>query len=418
MKPVHFFSFIALVLTLSVNSYAYVIKGTITDETGKPIRKAVVIGRDSTNKVKVGNETDQFGQFTSANITDSTLRIEITKEDYAPVYMQIAGTAEEFINLGIVKLKPHSVELNDVTVTAQSVIQKPDRYIIIPSVNEITQSSNGLSLLNNLQYKMPGLVVNETLQSVKVDDKTPMFKINGKPSGLTQFLSLNPQDVLRIEYQDNPDVRYGNSQVINILLKPRDDGGTIASNLSSAVTTGFINGNIGANYHSKKSEWDLNYRVSWRDYDKREVSSESEFVGRDEKIARNKFGIPSVFNYLSNDLLLGYTYMHNPNTIFMAQIGIAFENQKMEDNSLNIQSYKNKILEYTNLTHRTIDFKSPNIDLFYRKQIDKTQYIEVNAYGRYSAGDYDRDYINDYKDETENDIATTFTQNKSYRVGG
>ena len=228
---------------------------------------------------------------------------------------------------------------------------------------------------------MPGLVVNETLQSVKVDDKTPVFKINGKPSSLTQFLSLNPKDVLRIEYQDNPDVRYGNRQVINVLLKPREDGGTVAGNLSSAVTTGYLNGNIGVNYHSGKSEWDLNYRVNWRDYDEREISSKSEFIGRDEIVTRNRIGIPSDFNYLSNELLLGYTYMHNPNTIFMAQIGVAFEDQKLDDNSWNIQSYKNEMLEYTNLTHRNNNFKSPNLDLFFKKQIDKTQYIEANVYG-------------------------------------
>ena len=47
--------------------------------------------------------------------------------------MYVTGTTDEFIDLGTVKLKPYSVELGEVTVTAQSVIQKPDRYIIIPS---------------------------------------------------------------------------------------------------------------------------------------------------------------------------------------------------------------------------------------------------------------------------------------------
>lgn len=404
-------------LLQSVCSYAYVIKGTIVSETEKPIRKAVVIGRNSANKVNIGIETDEFGQFASANVNDSTLLIEITKENYTPVYMSVTGTTDEFIDLGTVKLKPYSVELGEVTVTAQSVIQKPDRYIIIPSVGEITQSSNGLSLLNNLQYKMPGLVVNETLQSVKVDDKIPVFKINGKPSSLTQFLSLDPQDVLRIEYQDNPDVRYGNRQVINMLLKPREDGGSITSNLSSAVTTGFLNGNIGANYHSKKSEWDLNYRVNWRDYDKREISSKSEFIGRDETISRNRIGIPSDFNYLSNELLLGYTYLYNPKTIFMAQLGMGFEDQKFDDDSWNIQTDNDEFLSYKNLTHRKIDFKSPNIDLFFRKQIDKTQYLEANVYGRYSAGDYGRDYVNVYDDVMNNDTTISLTQNKSWRVG-
>ena len=409
---------VAMFLLQALSLNAYVIKGTVVDESEIPIRKAVIIGRNSANKVKVGVETDPMGQFSSVNVMDSTLLIEISKEGHCPIYINVAGTDNEFVDLGIIRLNTQVVNLDEVTVTAQSVIQKPDRYIIIPSSGEITQSSNGLSLLNILQYKMPGLVVNETLQSVKVDDKTPVFKINGKPSSLNQFLSLNPQEVLRIEYHDNPDVRYENRQIINVLLKPREDGGSVASNLSSAITTGCINGNIGANYHSKKSEWDLNYNVNWRDYDKREISSESDFIGRDEKIARKQIGMPAEFNTLINVFNLGYTYMYNPNTVFMAQLGLATQSTKLDDNSRNIQSYKNEIMKYTNLTHRNNDSKSPNIDLFFRKQIDNTQYLEANVYGRYSSGDYERDYINVYDDFISKDVnTTTFTANKSWRAG-
>lgn len=408
---------IVFLLSLPVNSHAYIIKGTVVDENEKPIQNAIVIGRNSADKVKVGLSTDQLGQFTSANVNDSTLLIEITKGDYTPVYMYVTGTTDEFIDLGIVKLKLQAIELGEVTVTAQSVTQKPDRYIIIPSISEITQSANGLSLLNNLQYKMPGLIVNETLQSVTVDSKTPVFKINGKPSSLTQFLSLNPQDVLRIEYHDTPDVRYGNRQIINVLLKPREDGGYVASNLSSAVTTGCLNGNIGKNYHSKKSEWDFRYRINWRDYDKREINSEGIFVGRDEPVIRKRIGSPSPFNTLINELSFGYTYTHNPNTVFMVQLGIATQDTKLEDNSWNIQTNKYTFGEYTNLIHRRNDFKSPNIDLFFRKQLDKTQYIEANVYGRFSVGDYGRDYVNVYNNIMNNDTTISLTQNKSWRVG-
>lgn len=109
--------------------------------------------------------------------------------------------------------------------------------------------------------------------------------------------------------------------------------------------------------------------------------------------------------------------MHNPKTIVMAQLGMAFADTKFDDNSWNLQSYKNDIVRYKNLTHRNNDFKSPNIDLFFRKQIDKSQLIEANVYSRYSAGDYARDYANVYDDIMNNDITTSLTQNKSWRVG-
>ena len=64
-----------LLLLQALSSYAYVIKGTIVDGQNNPIRKAVVIGRNSANKIKVGVETDPFGQFASVNVKDSTYMV-------------------------------------------------------------------------------------------------------------------------------------------------------------------------------------------------------------------------------------------------------------------------------------------------------------------------------------------------------
>ena len=408
---------VLFLLLQSMYSYSYVIKGTIVDETGKPIRKAVIIGRNSMKKVVVGVETDGLGQFSSANVNDSTLSIEISKNDYATVYYNIEGTSSEFVDLGIIKLKPLVVNLGEVVVTAQAVIRKPDRYLIIPLKKEIEQATNGLSLLSGMQYKIPGLTVNESLQTVKVDNVTPVFKINGKPSDISRILALNPQRILRIEYQDNPDVRYENRRVINIILNPRDVGGSIIANMSGGVNANFINGNIGASYHYKKSEWELNYRTNWRNYDEREISSSSEFIGRSTPISRERVGIPGDFRYLSNELSLGYTYMHNSNTVFAAKAGMGFENQKMNDDSWNTQGYMDNLSKYQNLTHRKLRFRSPDIDLFYRKQIDQSQYIEANIYGRYSSGNYNRSYMNIYQSPLPNDFFESVTDNKSWRIG-
>lgn len=313
-----------LFIMQSVYTYGYVIRGTIVDEEGKPIHKAVVIGRNSDDDIVIGIETDQAGQFYSADIDDTSLLVEISKEGRGTLFINVVGTADEFVDLGVIKLLPRAVELDEVSVTAQSVTQKADRYIVIPSKSEIAQSTNGLSLLNNLQFKMPGLVVNEALQTVKVDNSTPVFKVNGKPTDLNRFLSINPENILRIEYHDSPDLRYDNRQVINIILKPREDGGSVVAGILGGAYTGFINGNAGANYHFGKSEFDINYRVNWRDYDEREISTDETFIGRETPITRRREGIPSDFNYLSNELSTGYTYMHDANSIFAVNAGVSF----------------------------------------------------------------------------------------------
>ena len=383
MKPFSLKAVIALLLvTQAASALAYVVKGAVVDATGKPLYKALVLGinKDGTKVIEI--ETNQAGQFVSAEINDSTLSIEITKDTFVPLQINISGTSSQFVDLGTITLFERQVTLGDIVVTAESVMQKAGRYIIIPTKKELGQSANGLSLLNALQYKMPGLAVNEILQTVQVDNATPVFKVNGKPCELSKILSLNPKNVLRIEYSDTPDLRYDGRSVINIILNPSQNGGSVLANVLSGVTTGFLNGNVGIDYHHGKSEWELNYAANWRDYNKREISSRGDFIGRDEPVSRERNGMPSDFNYLSNELSLAYTYSHNANTMMSTKVGIGFEDQKISDNSWNTQSYKGNVSRYTNHTRWKLGFVSPNFDLFFRKQLNKTQHIEANVYGR------------------------------------
>lgn len=294
--------FTLLLLSQVDSAFAYIVKGTVVDATGKPVHKVLVVGRNNANKVVIGIETDQMGQFVSAEVNDSALSIEISKDNFVPIKIDISGTPNQLMDLGTITLFERQVTLGDVVVTAESVMHKPGRYIVIPSQKELGHSTNGLSLLNALQYKLPGLTVNEVLQTVQVDNATPVFKVNGRPCELSKILSLNPKNVLRIEYSDAPDLRYDSRNVINIILNPSQDGGAVMANVLSGVTTGFLNGNLGIEYHHGKSEWELNYAANWRNFDKREISSKGEFIGRDEPVVRERTGKPGGFNYLSRDI--------------------------------------------------------------------------------------------------------------------
>lgn len=158
-----------LLLTQAASALAYVVKGTVVDATGKPLYEALVLGRNKVGTKVIEIETNKLGQFVSAEVNDSTLSIEITKDTFVPLQINISGTSSQFVDLGTITLFERQVTLGDVVVTAESVMQKAGRYIIIPTKKELGQSANGLSLLNALQYKMPGLAVNEILQTVQVD---------------------------------------------------------------------------------------------------------------------------------------------------------------------------------------------------------------------------------------------------------
>ncbi|MDD2960798.1 MAG: carboxypeptidase regulatory-like domain-containing protein [Muribaculaceae bacterium] len=415
LKPL---AILTTVLLYSFVAHAYTITGRILDANdSKPLRKAEIIVRNDSLKIVAGVNSDQNGNFSTSDIKEKRVTVEVAINEYAPIFLKVVGDDTDNLDLGNIELKRATVELDEVEVTAQSVIQKPDRYIVIPSKSEIERSAGSLALLNELQMKMPGLRVIETLQSVTIDNRAPIFKINGKPVDMNRFLSINNDNILRIEYFDTPDIRYNNRSVINIILKPRHDGGSLVTSLLGAVNfAGFVNGNFGATYYNKKSEWNVNYNLSWRDYDKREVSSSEQFIGRENPIIRETVGIPSPFGYTTNSFSLGYTYMHNANTMFAVTVGVSLLRSHLNDRSNKTEIIGAETTKYETDIKRTTKFSSPDINLFFRKQIRKDQLIEVNATSSYNKGDYTRNYTDIYTEGADKYI-NTLNNNKSLSVG-
>ena len=112
MKPFSLKAVIALLLvTQAASALAYVVKGAVVDATGKPLYKALVLGinKDGTKVIEI--ETNKLGQFVSAEINDSTLSIEITKDTFVPLQINISGTSSQFVDLGTITLFERQVTL-------------------------------------------------------------------------------------------------------------------------------------------------------------------------------------------------------------------------------------------------------------------------------------------------------------------
>ena len=72
---------------------------------------------------------------------------------------------------------------------------------------------------------------------------------------------------------------------------------------------------------------------------------------------------------------------------------------------------------YHRLIGRTIDYTSPNFDLYFKRQIDKSQFFEVNAFGSYSRGNFGRNSSNTYDDMLMTESINAITQNTACRAG-
>ena len=404
-----------LALTFSQMAFAYTITGKVVDIEKEPlIGASVVIYKDSTT-ITTGI-TDENGKFMLRTDLNCDLRIKVTMISMKPSNIQFEGNGKN-LDLGMIILREDSHMLNEVLVVAQNVVEKGSNYILIPTSKELKQSGTSIELLENMQYKLPGLQVNSTLNRITIENGGAIFQINGRNVDYSRIQSLSNDNILRIEYSNVSDIRYGTSimGVINFITKPTSKGGSVLVN-AMGLFGGSVNSNIGATFNYGKSEWTIDYGNAWKDFDKVYNTGTEMFVGRETPIIRELLPMPSSYKNLTNALSLGYTYIYNPATMFAITLGGNTKDLEQGTNSLTRQNDGQNISEYSSLSIDDNNSFSPNIDLYFRHQLNKTSRIEINAYGSTFSSDYTRtlDYAspsNAYSLNSDND-------NSSWKAGG
>lgn len=98
-------------------------------------------------------------------------------------------------------------ELNEVVIQAPKVIRKADMDVYHPSKSAVDNSKNGMQLLRNLM--IPTLTVNDALGSIRASGQSVQVRINGRESSIEHVKALLPETIKRVEWIDNPGLRYG-----------------------------------------------------------------------------------------------------------------------------------------------------------------------------------------------------------------
>ena len=240
--------------------------GTVVDENKQPLPAATVsLFRESENKMISGVVTDMNGGFELNTHEGENYRIRISFVGYSTQEIKCQNISKH-LSVGTIVLEPESKQLNDVTVTANNVIQKADRQIIIPNLLQQKTSSNGLSLLQHLQLSRISVNTLDSKVTTTMGDAIEL-RINGVKAEIQEVKALLPADVLRIEYHDNPGLRYGNvAAVIDIILKEKKNGGSISGEFMNTINPlGIGDYQLSGNYHVGKSNFKTSVNWNRRD---------------------------------------------------------------------------------------------------------------------------------------------------------
>lgn len=393
---------VLLILSLAIQSAsARVVKGRVFSSADT----TVVVGADcrlmSGDRQVNSWRSNADGSFAVASGDKGSLRLEVEKHGFSTTEILIKGGSDD-VDLGPVFLEK-SVELKEVSVTANQVVYTKGRTIVYPSASEVKASSTSIELFQKLP--LAGLTVNPIHQTLSVDGGSPYILINGRPASMNEVNTLAPKDIEKIEFSRFTPARYadkGGNGFIDITLKKRDDGGNVYAYARSAVNTAFVDGNIRGSYHQGPSQFSLFYNPSWRNYQSVYDFKTESYISPDFRVnLRSHDRAP--FNYLTNQMQLKYDYSPSLNTLFSATF---YATPNSNSNRRLAHTADSELGDYDNLDKSHSKGFSPSLDLFFRRKFNDRNTLEAQVVGTLSSSDYRHDNTYIYPDDREEIYST------------
>ena len=93
--------------------------------------------------------------------------------------------------------------LKEVVVKGERRVMRGDTMVVFPSNNQRKNNFSGFELLRGL--RLPGLRVDAINGSVSLNGELKtVIQINGRPVEKQDVMALNPRDIARVEYMQEP----------------------------------------------------------------------------------------------------------------------------------------------------------------------------------------------------------------------
>lgn len=384
--------FICWLAGFSLPAQQIKITGTVCNaKDGSPVESAAVQLFTADSVAAGGCASDKKGRFLLNASRRADHLLLVTCLGYQPLRIRI-HRSEKDISLGKCPLVEDSRKLEEITVSAGNLITTADRQLIFPSAVQLKTSSTGLELLQKMM--LPGLFVNTTQNTVSsMGNGSIQFRINNVQASTAQLIALNPEHVARVEYIDQPGLRYGENvtAVINFITKPLTDGVTGGVNLRNAVTTGYGNDNVYAKYNCRSSEFGLIYAVGYRNFTDKYSLTNQRFLQEDGSYrVLEKEGTGAPYRWRQHAVTLSYNWQKPGKAVFSAILRNRFTDNPANDV---YQQIREENRENRN-SYLAIDDRDylPSLDLYYNQQFARKQNLTVSAGGSYLTSDYNRDY--------------------------
>lgn len=276
-----------------------------------------------------------------------------------------------------------TVSLGEVEIKAAKIINKVDGLIVFPTKEQKSSSTSGYDFLQKLF--LPGIRVDDVANNVSVIDMRGgiQIRINGVVADKNAMLSLLPEKIVKVDFVDNPGVRYGDglAYVIDIYTSRDDNGYNIGVDAMQAVTANNGNYNVYGKWNTGKSEISVNYGFGYSDSKGYRMEEKADYHLTDGSvytIKREDFASRS--RSLWHDVKFTYNFADSTNHVFQASLSGNFSKTPDNYNKKNITECNEGYVAVKNYSRNS---ESPVLDLYYFGKITSKQSFTANVVGTY-----------------------------------
>lgn len=382
--------FVALAIVSAGASYAQnKVNGTVIDRTdnSKLIGVNVTLSNDSGQVA--GTTTDSNGKFT-LNAKKGDYILELSYIGYETIRMAL--TVNDNTHIGTTQMQEGATELGEVVVESQTIIQKVDRQILLPSKEQMQASSDGVSLLQNLQ--IPRIVISPIDNSVKtLSDESVQLRINGIEASTADVKAINPKDIIRIEYHDQPGVRYnGAAAVVDYIVKHRDTGGSLMLAGTNGLTLpGIGNYYLAGKVHFGKSS--IQAVATYAPYDIYWTRTNNETYNFSTgKIENNEVGEPTRYKTYPVNVSLNYNWTNGDKNMLNIRLrdNMAYMPYGASDRDSRLYQQTDSFEIHD---HENSSSQSPSLDIYYQHNLPHKQHLYFDVVGTYINTHSDRRFL-------------------------
>ena len=382
-----FAAMLCVAMTATANNAK--ISGRIKDANDKSaIIGATVLLMQDTMQI-AGTTTDNSGKFT-LNAENGDYILELSYIGYETIRMAL--TVNVNTHIGDILMQEGATELGEVVVESQAIVQKVDRQILLPSKEQMQASSDGVSLLQNLQ--IPRIVISPIDNSVKtLSDESVQLRINGIEASTADVKAINPKDIIRIEYHDQPGVRYnGAAAVVDYIVKHRDTGGSLMLAGTNGLTLpGIGNYYLAGKVHFGKSS--LQAVTTYAPYDIYWTRTNNETYNFSTgKIENNEVGEPTRYKTYPVNVSLNYNWTNGDKNMLNIRLrdNMAYTPYGPSDRDSRLYQPTDSFEIHD---HDKSSSQSPSLDIYYQHNLPHKQHLYFDVVGTYINTHSDRRFL-------------------------